>query len=786
MRLGRLSVLWLALVAMLVACSGAFGAGHDADDAGGEDASEEPPKVYGVGGDSGSKADGTTAAEAGHADASMAGDAGTMETGSTGAGEAGEAAETGAAEAGPTGCATGDLECSGACVPSDVHNCGSCGHDCTNLAHVSGATTCTSSGQCSFPLSACATGWSDCDGKADDGCETDVTKPAACGSCTNACTTSDPVCAGGTCVTGCPAGTPTLCSGACVDTTSNANDCNGCGLECSTTVSNAQPTCASSKCSFTCNQGFSGCPTAAPTACVDETSDPGNCNGCGVTCPGPTTGPSTGQAACANSKCTLHCTAGLTACPATPPATGIPTECTDTTTDLNNCGTCLDVCTTPVSNAHPTCAASTCGFACNSGFQLCGTNQCIPDADTVNGAFVSGAHGGGSACTATQPCATIAAAIATGKTILYLDAATYTEVVALPAASLAVHGGWAYTAGAPQPWTNCGGTNATSIIAAPAGQSSAVTAAAAGTWTLDTLTIENDTTATTSQSLYGVHASAGALTLTNVSISVAAGGIGAGGSQGMAGSTPTGTCTPSAAGSCSGVAGPAGTGGSAGSPGSYSAAGFAPGPVAGTGATGNTGCNGSAGGDGNPYTSCGLANDGDGCGSHAEVSGPGLPGCGGTGGGGGSGGAGGGASIGVFSAGTVTFGASVTIKTGAGGTGGPGGPGGGGGSPLAPAAGGAGSEHTGCANTPSGCKPGGATPCGCSSGNVIPVAGGTAGGAGAPGSTGGAGGGGGGGDSFCYATASGGASAGATVTCNHGSGGTGGSGGNQGTTGNSG
>jgi hypothetical protein len=714
------SVLSCSLAA-LAACSGSFGAGQGAD-AGGDDATEENPPVEGMGADGG-KHDGA-AADAGHPDATSAADTGS--TGAEAGGEGGGVAEGG--DEGP-GCAPGDIECGGACVPSDVHNCGTCGHDCTNLVHVAGATSCTAAGACSFPASACATGWADCDGKPDDGCETDITKPGTCGSCTNVCPANEPVCAGGTCVSGCPTGTPTLCTGTCVDTTSNANDCSGCGLACPSTVQNAQPTCAGSKCTFACNGGFTGCPTAAPTACVDEQHDATNCGACGKTCPGPTMG--SGLPACAAGACTLSCNAGLTACP-----TASPTECADTVTDLSNCGSCGDVCSTAVQNAHPTCGASMCGFACNTGFLLCNANTCIPGPDTVNGAFVSAAHGSGTACSSTQPCTTVAAAIATGNATIYLDAGTYDEQVALPATSVTIHGGWTYSPGGSIPWTNCGGTNTTSILSAPAGQASTVTTSGAGTWTLDTLTIQNDTTATAGQSLYGVFGTSGALSLTNVAVVVAAGGAGTPATTGGTGGLPApASCTGNA--SCTGLV--PGATGAAGAPGqgTYGAAGFSPGS-GGTAQPGVQGCNGAPGGAGQQGIA-GRCQTGE-CNTFSTSAGAGTPGCGGGFGGPGAGGSGGGASIGVFSShGTVTM-TGGSVATGAGGQGGQGSAGGLG----APGTNGA----VGTPDTYNGCTTVAGT---CSSTGPFHLNGGPAGGPGATGGSGGPGGGGAGGDSLCYA-----------------------------------
>jgi hypothetical protein len=776
MRFGCSWVLSLLLGMTLVGCSGSFGGGQSAD-GGGDDATDENPAVQGIGAaDSAGAHDGTTV-DAGHHDATATAETGT--TGGEGGGEGGTVAEAGD-EGPPPGCGTGDIECSGACVPSDVHNCGTCGHDCTNLAHVAGATSCTTAGACSFPATACAAGWADCDGKPDDGCETDITKPGTCGSCTNVCPANDPVCAGGMCVSGCPVATPKLCSGTCVDTTSNANDCNGCGLACPNNVQNAQPTCVSSACSFTCNGGFTGCPTAAPTGCVDEQHDATNCGGCAKVCPSPST-TGTGQPACAAGVCTLDCNAGLTACPVVNPA-----ECTNTSTDLSNCGTCGDVCKTTVSNATPTCAASQCGFACDTGFLLCDANTCIPAADTVNGAFVS-PSGSGSTCTAAQPCTTIAAAIATGKTILYLDQGTYTEVVAL-AANVTIHGAWTDSAGS---WTNCNGTNATSIIAAPAGQMSAVTTTSAGTWTLDTLTVENNTTASAGQSLYGVFANAGSLTLDNVSVSVAGGGAAAASvAQGATGSAPPVSCT--AATSNAGANGsPAGAPGVGASQGTYALGGF----TAASGTPGQQGNPGTNGGPGAASTNCSSNScayppqaagcNGAFCCTHSTTNTaacevttscggsycgqPGGVGCGAGGGGPGGGGNGGGASVGVFVGNVaVALEGSVAMQTGAGGAGGSGGLGG---NPATGSTGATGAS-TPAVQSCSKASTGGSNYA-CAVGTSTALLGG-AGSTGGNGSAGGAGGGGAGGDSLCYALFGTGQVTGATPTCTPKSGGLGG------------
>ena len=765
-----------APLAILGACTSSFSTINQGG--GGDDAGDENPGVQVVGGgDAGP--DGTTGAgtDAGHHDAAPETGPGTSEAGDVGAPEA---------EAAPPGCSNGDLDCSGTCVPNDVHNCGTCGHDCTNLPHVAGAATCSAAGACTFTAQDCAAGWADCNGNPDDGCEQDITGPDHCGSCTNACAANDPVCSGGTCVTGC--GALALCSGSCVDTTSNPNDCNGCGNVCPSSLGNAQPTCANSACSYTCNGGFTGCPNAtSPTSCVDEQSDPNNCGACNHACPPPTSG--AGVAACSGGGCTLDCNAGLTACP-----TAAPTECANTTNDTSNCGSCGHMCPAPPQNATESCAASTCVFTCNNGFQECNSNSCIPDADTTNGAFVS-PSGSGSACTAAQPCATIAAAIATAKTIIYLDKGTYTETVELPtAATLAIHGGWSFSAGS---WTNCDGTNATSIISAPAdtavGYGTGVSQTG-GTWTLDTLTLEDEATPVPGGTLYGVFLSAGGLSMTNVAIVVAGGGDAGPVAQGA-----NGNPAPSSCGQGSSTVGAAGTPGTPGTVGAgdpqggyYAENGF----IANDGAQGAPGQPGGNGGPGYPAPTdagapfsescgyfpgtagcstsccavtttagqaCGLTTA---CGTQTPPSG--AVGCGGGGGSGGYGGNPGGASIGIFvsSGATVTV-SAVTITTGAGGHGGAGGLGGNGATGSTPAVPGV-QTATACAVK----KSGSSYECNETASQTLPAGQSSTGGAGG---NGGQGGGGAGGDSVCYASDASPPPVTGVPTCNAGGAGGGGS-----------
>ena len=75
----------------------------------------------------------------------------------------------------------------------------------------------------------------------------------------------------------CPGG-QAACSGSCVDTTTDSNNCNGCGNTCNVTGGES---CISSMCK--CASG-----TDCSTYCVDTTSDTNNCGGCAMPCGAPT------------------------------------------------------------------------------------------------------------------------------------------------------------------------------------------------------------------------------------------------------------------------------------------------------------------------------------------------------------------------------------------------------------------------------------------------------------------------------------------------------------------
>jgi hypothetical protein len=267
---------------------------------------------------------------------------GAVETSPGDAGPPDDAGAEDAGDAGDGGCQTGWLSCDGGCVaPSDPLNCGACGNACGSDG---GAATCRA-----LP------------------------------------DTSEYVC-----VPRCLPGAPTLCDGGCVDTTSDPDHCGSCGGACPTGVANSHPTCGDGGCGIACDTGLSLC----SGACVPLTSAT-HCGGCGVGCD-----PDGGTPVCAPPAATdggpFACASG---CPATA-SSRCGGGCTNTATDLANCGGCARVCTTAVANATAVCSTGSCSYACNPPYVACG-GACVDETSDLNNC---GGCGVGFVCGVTQVC----------------------------------------------------------------------------------------------------------------------------------------------------------------------------------------------------------------------------------------------------------------------------------------------------------------------------------------------------------------------------------------------
>jgi len=104
-----------------------------------------------------------------------------------------------------SGCDSGYADCDGQAatgcevtLASDPAHCGGCGVGCSNA---NGTTSCAA-GNCS-PV--CGSGWGDCDGDPNDGCETALTSVTNCGMCGRSCPANGgtPTCNAGVCGTRC-------------------------------------------------------------------------------------------------------------------------------------------------------------------------------------------------------------------------------------------------------------------------------------------------------------------------------------------------------------------------------------------------------------------------------------------------------------------------------------------------------------------------------------------------------------------------------------------------------
>jgi hypothetical protein len=204
-----------------------------------------------------------------------------------------------------------------------------------------------------------------CDGSATNGCEAHVTAdPFNCGSCGVACPAAQ-ACVNGQCA--CPVSGQTLCGGACVDLQSDPANCGGCTITCPSGA-NTSAACIGGVCGqATCTAGFGNCDGNPSNGCeTSTTSDLNNCGACGNVCPAV----AHGFGACTASVCSVGaCDPGFANCNNNP-ADGCETSLAS---DASNCGFCGNAC--GFNNATGACLASNCVLAaCNTGFADCDGN----------------------------------------------------------------------------------------------------------------------------------------------------------------------------------------------------------------------------------------------------------------------------------------------------------------------------------------------------------------------------------------------------------------------------
>ncbi len=179
---------------------------------------------------------------------------------------------------------------------------------------------------------ACADGQQEC----GERCVDVSTDASNCGGCGVMCTTGQ-VCQTGQCQ--CQNGLVD-CAGSCVNLQSDGNHCGECEHACT-----AGLVCSAGACGDSCGTGETPC----GTSCVNLDIDLSHCGTCDQACGG-------GQT-CTSGVCTCV-TAGQIVCNAI---------CTDPLTDASNCGACGTVCSAGETCVSGSCTASGTGGATGSG-----------------------------------------------------------------------------------------------------------------------------------------------------------------------------------------------------------------------------------------------------------------------------------------------------------------------------------------------------------------------------------------------------------------------------------
>jgi len=245
-------------------------------------------------------------------------------------------------------------------LQTDINNCGACGSQCAKLQTVE-AVECVD-GRCAVICD--PYGNMDCDGIADNGCETPRSDSKNCGACGNVCSDPDRPCLrldDDSYQCGCPSGL-TLCDGLCVDLSTNDGNCGACGTRCESEGDGGpRPTntyygCTTSECGhLKCNQYTADCDHDTDTGCEVFLGSAENCGACGHAC-----APGQGCYLNFSGRYECRCAEGQTSCNG---------ACVDLATDANNCGSCGYRCGT-----NGICTFGTCSRECPIGKADCNGN----------------------------------------------------------------------------------------------------------------------------------------------------------------------------------------------------------------------------------------------------------------------------------------------------------------------------------------------------------------------------------------------------------------------------
>ncbi len=265
-----------------------------------------------------------------------------------------------------TACATGRGDCDGdtanGCevdLLTDATHCRMCSNACLFSR---GSAVCVA-GACA--IGRCDTGFDNCDGDTNNGCETTLaTSVAHCGACGRSCafTQAAASCVAGACVLGACATGAGNCDGVAangceVDFNTSAAHCGRCNGACPSRP-NAVPSCTGGTCGITCLPGFGNCDGNALNGCeTDVRASNSDCGACGRAC-----APANATGACVAGACTVTtCATGFADCD------GLAANGCETDPIANNqhCGACGNVCA-----AGRTCLAGRCSVPAFAGYSV--------------------------------------------------------------------------------------------------------------------------------------------------------------------------------------------------------------------------------------------------------------------------------------------------------------------------------------------------------------------------------------------------------------------------------
>lgn len=264
-----------------------------------------------------------------------------------------------------TGC--GPVACGDCTAPE---TCGGAGveNQCGCVCSLPNAQTSCSAGACQ--IDACDGGWADCDGNAENGCETAIDADVDnCGACGNTCSfphATGVACDAGVCIMGgCEAGFADcdgVASNGCeANLAADPNNCQQCGNVCP--AAGGTPVCVFGACSVSaCSPGLGDCSATEPGCETDLLTSTSHCGFCGNECSYPRA-----SGICDQGVCELGaCDQSYGNCDAS-----VDNGCeTNIDTSLTNCGACGQVCPA-VAHANTACVLGVCKNSCISPWLDC-------------------------------------------------------------------------------------------------------------------------------------------------------------------------------------------------------------------------------------------------------------------------------------------------------------------------------------------------------------------------------------------------------------------------------